>query len=70
MSESVTAEPGGLPPGMVAIPLGKGCTLIIPQRIYVAGLKLGKYLRRREAMLKRGTPPPISSAPPQKPLEE
>jgi hypothetical protein len=55
---------------MVAIPLGKGCTLIIPQRIYVAGLKLGKYLRRREAMLKRGTPPPISSAPPQKPLEE
>ncbi len=41
-----------LPPGFVAVPL-KGAVLVIPERIYVAGLWLGKTLRRREAMQQR-----------------
>ncbi len=41
------------PPGMVAVPLGKGCILVIPERVYLAGLKLGKALRRREALSDR-----------------
>jgi len=36
-----------LPPGFVAVPL-KGATLVIPERVYVAGLRLGKTLRRRQ----------------------
>jgi len=35
-----------LPPGFVAVPLAKGCVCVIPERVYVAGLKLGKTLRR------------------------
>ncbi len=42
-----------LPPGMVAVDLGKGCALVIPERVYLAGLKLGKQLRRREAEARR-----------------
>ena len=41
------------PPGMVAVLLGKGCTLIIPERVYLAGLRLGKTLRRRQVEAKR-----------------
>lgn len=40
------------PPGFVSGPL-KGAVLVIPERVYVAGLTLGKTLRRREA----GDPP-------------
>ena len=42
-----------LPPGFVALPLGKGCVCVIPERVYVAGLRLGKTLRRREEMQER-----------------
>jgi hypothetical protein len=38
---------------MVAIPLGKGCILVLPERVYVAGLKLGKTLQRRVALARR-----------------
>jgi hypothetical protein len=41
------------PPGFVALPLAKGCVCVIPERVYVAGLKLGKTLRRREARERR-----------------
>jgi hypothetical protein len=37
-----------VPPGFVAVPL-KGAVLVIPEQVYVAGLRLGKMLRRREA---------------------
>ncbi len=33
----------------MAVELGKGCLLVLPERVYVAGLKLGKTFRRREA---------------------
>jgi len=36
------------PPGFGAVAL-KGTVLVIPERVYVAGLRLGKTLRRREA---------------------
>ena len=42
-----------LPPGFVALALTKGCVCVIPERVYVAGLRLGKLLRRREAMQER-----------------
>jgi hypothetical protein len=48
----VTA-PVAAPSGFVAVEIGKGGTLVIPERIYLAGLKLGKSLRRREAEAKR-----------------
>lgn len=37
------------PPGMVAVPL-QGAVPVIPERVYLAGLRLGKQLRRREAL--------------------
>jgi hypothetical protein len=47
-----------LPPGFVAVPL-KGAVLVIPERVYVAGLRLGKLLRRREASQRRVPNPPV-----------
>lgn len=41
------------PPGLVVVPL-KGVVLVIPERVYVAGLRLGKTLRRREARERYG----------------
>ncbi len=35
------------PPGPIPVP-PKRATLLIPERVYVAGLKLGKLLRRAE----------------------
>ena len=34
-----------LPPGFVALTLAKGCVCVIPERVYVAGLRLGKALK-------------------------
>jgi len=42
-----------VPPGFVALPLGKGTMLVIPAAVYLAGLRLGKQLRRRAARAKR-----------------
>ena len=36
------------PPAFVTVPL-KGAVLVIPERILVAGLRLGKTLRRQQA---------------------
>ena len=44
--------PTDAPPGFVAVPL-KGAVLVISERVCVAGLKLGKTLRRREAKAPR-----------------
>jgi hypothetical protein len=41
------AVPVSPPPGMVALPMGKGVVLVLPVRVYLAGLRLGKILRRR-----------------------
>jgi hypothetical protein len=45
-----------LPPGFVVLTLAKGCVCVIPEKVYVAGLRLGKSLRRREAMMRRCEP--------------
>ncbi len=36
-----------------ALPLDTGGVLVIPERVYLAGLKLGKVLRRRDAETRR-----------------
>jgi len=38
---------------MIAVEIGKGCVLVLPERVYLAGLTLGKTLRRRVALLQR-----------------
>ncbi len=43
------------PPGLVAIEVGKSCLLVIPEHVYLAGLKLGKILRQRDAEAKRAS---------------
>ena len=56
-------RPGDLPDGLLSVPFGKGCVCVIPERVYVAGLKLGNMLRRREAMEQRtGVTVPAASA--------
>ncbi len=42
-----------IPPGMVPVWLDGGGVLVIPIAVYVAGLKLGKRLQRREALAHR-----------------
>lgn len=41
------------PPGTVTVQLPGGCLLVLSERVYLAGLKLGKTLRRREALARR-----------------
>jgi hypothetical protein len=48
----VTA-PVAAPSGFVAVEIGKGGTLVIPERSYLAGLKFGTSRRRRAAEAKR-----------------
>lgn len=48
------------PPSFVAIPL-KGAVLVIPERVYLAGLCLGKMLRRREQSTAQR--PPVGNSP-------
>ncbi len=56
---------GGLPvpAGFIALELGKGCVLVIPERIYRAGLALGKQLRRRDVLARRTDPVPDERSP-------
>jgi hypothetical protein len=58
------AEPGGavrfaLEDGLVIVPLQKHCCLVLSIPQYLAGIRRGKWWRRRQAMLQRtqGTPP-------------
>ena len=57
-----------LPPGFVALPLGKGCICVIPERVYIAGLRFGKQFRRRAAHAQRkatsDAPPVVASGGP------
>ncbi len=45
--------PPDLPNGFVALTLAEGCAGVISERVYVAGVRLGTTLRRREAMGRR-----------------
>ena len=46
------------PSGLIAIPLGKATILVIPERVYLAGIRLGKLLRRRASLIKQTQPKP------------
>ncbi len=41
------------PDGLLAVPLAKGCLLLLTPKEYVAGLRRGKWWRRRQVMLQR-----------------
>lgn len=49
-SVSPLADP---PPGLIAVPLGKACLLLLTQAEFRAGVKRGKTWRRREALAER-----------------
>jgi len=48
------SEAGGLPPGLIFLPVGKGCGLVLTVAEYVRGLRRGKAWKRREALRRRG----------------
>lgn len=39
--------------GLIRVPVGKGCILLLTEGEYLAGLRRGKQLRRREALARR-----------------
>jgi len=38
---------------MIVVPLAKGCALLLTEPEYLAGIRRGKWWRRREAAAKR-----------------
>jgi hypothetical protein len=42
-----------LPTGLVSVPLGKDCILLLSEAEYIRAIKRGKWWRRREALTKR-----------------
>ena len=48
------------PAAFVVVEIGKGCIIVIPERVFMAGVKLGKMLRRRQ---EAGIASPMRSAP-------
>ena len=40
-----TTDQRRTPPSLIAIPLPKGCLLLLTERVYLAGLRLGRTLR-------------------------
>ena len=43
--------------GLIAIPLGKQCVLLLTQKEYETGIRRGKAVRRRESLAKRTSQP-------------
>jgi len=43
-----------VPAGLVPVPVGKGCVLLLSEGEYVRAIKRGKVWRRREALRRRG----------------
>lgn len=52
------------PPGLVPVPVGKGCVLLLTQPEYLAALRRGKAWRRRVALLQRTQAGPSGDDPP------
>jgi hypothetical protein len=48
------SEAGAVPPGLVCVPVGKGCILLLSEEEYVRAIKRGKAWRRCEALQRRG----------------
>jgi hypothetical protein len=45
--------PTDFPDGLLAIPFGKGCLLLLTPQEVTAGIRRGKWWKRRQAMLQR-----------------
>ena len=54
------------PPGLIPVPLGKACLLLLTEREYLDGVRRGKWWLRVTANARRGikTPAPAPAAPP------
>ena len=50
LPELVPFEPDD---NLIVIPLAKSCSLVLTPREYLAGIRRGKWWRRRQAMLAR-----------------
>jgi hypothetical protein len=50
----VPSATGAAPPGLVPVPIGKGCVLLLSEGEYVRAIKRGKAWRRREVLRRRG----------------
>lgn len=50
-------QPHEPPAGMVTVPAGKGCVLLLTREEYVNGVKRGKRWRREVARTQRGRYP-------------
>jgi len=42
-----------VPPGLVPVPIGKGCVLLLSEGEYLRAVKRGKAWKRREALRSR-----------------
>jgi len=49
--------PGDIPAGLLAVPYGKGCLLLLTPQEVTAGIRRGKWRKRRPAMLQREPSP-------------
>ena len=48
----------GVPPGLILVPIGKGCVLLLLEVEYVRAIQRGKRWRRRRAVAtRRGAKP-------------
>lgn len=47
------ARPTEAPAGLLAVPYGKGCLLLLTPQEIAAGIRRGKWWKRRQAMLAR-----------------
>jgi len=45
--------PVDAPAGLLVVPFGKGCLLLLTPQEVTAGIRRGKWWRRRKAMLQR-----------------
>jgi hypothetical protein len=48
--QSQMNTPADPPPGMIPVPLAKGCVLLLTEREFTAGLKRGEWWKRRAAV--------------------
>jgi len=59
-------QPSDPPPGLIPVPLGKQCLLLLTEREYLACLQRGKWWLRVTAIARREgkAPAPETAAPP------
>jgi hypothetical protein len=54
LARPAPSEAGAMPRGLVSVPVGKGCILLLSEEEYVRAIRRGKAWRRRQALRRRG----------------